>query len=98
MLALVMELYHSNREVIQLPMSAAFPLHLRLHSGPADPLQVKTQPAFASPQGLNSMSSLANSSLYSTFYLSPKVGPFNSKEFTYLSKNKHSPPHTRTQW
>lgn len=41
------------------------------------------------------MSSLANSSLYSTFYLSPIVGPFNSKQFTYLSKNKHSPPHTQ---
>lgn len=38
------------------------------------------------------MSSLANSSLYSTFYLSPIVGPFNSKEFIYLSKNKHSLP------
>lgn len=38
------------------------------------------------------MTSLVHSCLSSTFYLSVKVGPFNSREFTYLFKNKYSPP------
>lgn len=89
-----MVFYGSNRKVIQRPTLAAFPPCI-YHCTVALPALFRLKHSLPSPvlrDPFSPMTSLVHSCLSSTFYLSLKVGPFNSREFTYLFKNKYSPP------